>query len=772
MIRSIIYAVLLALLAVASVHAQDFGDEPERPSLGSRLDQFRRALIGDGNTQVRPGPTPQRPGMSAADKGLGVQRSAAPRPQPQTRPAPQRSSPGMPTPPNVPKVAARPKANAPFVGESADDGIPHPPPAPNDADEEVTVPRVGSSPAARRPAPAAASNSSRTTVPKPAPKSAVAGPSKPGGSSRYETVDDATPLYEAQPSPDNTPTATPPAATASTPSAVTPRSSRRTQPSRIEPPSYGEPARIDDTPSVARSEKPAYVQPAPTGSEAKPIPSPGFASRTNAGPQVLMQRKSPSLSVETAGPRRISVGKAAPFVVSVRNSGDLPANEVVVFVAIPPWAEVAEARATSGTTTSVSDGPETGLQWRITSLAAQTQQDLNLKLIPRQSQSFDLAVRYTYTPVSSQATVEVEEAKLQMTISGATDVEFGQQQIYKLTISNPGTGDADDVVLHLIPVTPGDGGIASHRIGVLKAGASKSVEIELTARHSGRITIQAEATAEGDLRAQASTEVLVRRPGVQVSVIGPKVHYAGAPANFEVRVKNPGDATARHVSVKALLPTSVELLSAPGSERAAAGRNEATWTIEQLPPGAEQSFPLQCVMKAMGNSRVEAVATADGDLKDSCLLATQVMALADLVLEVTDTPGPVPVGQDMTYEVRIRNRGSSAADEVDVVAFFSQGFEPVAVEGGAHEIGSGTVAFKPLRSVPAGGQVVFKIKAKASVAGNHRVRVELQCRTLGTKLTQEDTTLFYGEDALPAAPANEPAGRESAPRPLPPPPGQ
>ena len=39
-----------------------------------------------------------------------------------------------------------------------------------------------------------------------------------------------------------------------------------------------------------------------------------------------------------------------------------------------------------------------------------------------------------------------------------------------------------------------------------------------------------------------------------------------------------------------------------------------------------------------------------------------------------------------------------------------------------------------------------KIKARANTPGSHRIRVEVQCKTLGTKLTSEDTTLFYAED--------------------------
>src|SRR5690606_13522592 len=111
-----------------------------------------------------------------------------------------------------------------------------------------------------------------------------------------------------------------------------------------------------------------------------------------------------------------------------------------------------------------------------------------------------------------------------------------------------------------------------------------------------------------------------------------------------------------------------------------------------------------------GEGRIEATALAAGDLRASQLATTNVLALADLVLDVNDPPGPVPVGQEIVYELRIRNRGTSAAEQVEMVAFFSEGIEPMSVEGGAHELSPGTVVFRNMPAVPAGNEMVYKIK--------------------------------------------------------------
>ena len=117
--------------------------------------------------------------------------------------------------------------------------------------------------------------------------------------------------------------------------------------------------------------------------------------------------------------------------------------------------------------------------------------------------------------------------------------------------------------------------------------------------------------------------------------------------------------------------------------------------------------------------------------------------MADLRLDVKEPDGPVPVGEEAVYEVHVRNRGTKDAEAVQLFAYFSQGIEPTAAEGGTFRIAPGQVAFNPLPTVPAGEEVVLKIRARAEAAGNHVFRAEIHCKPLGTRLVSEQTTRFY-----------------------------
>ena len=106
-------------------------------------------------------------------------------------------------------------------------------------------------------------------------------------------------------------------------------------------------------------------------------------------------------------------------------------------------------------------------------------------------------------------------------------------------------------------------------------------------------------------------------------------------------------------------------------------------------------------------------------------LTTAVEAIADLVLSINDPTAPAPVGENVEYEIVIRNRGTRAAENVKVVAQFSNGIEPVQLIGAKGEIVPGQALFNPLQAIAAGQEVKLRVRAKATKAAHHRFRAEV-----------------------------------------------
>jgi len=423
----------------------------------------------------------------------------------------------------------------------------------------------------------------------------------------------------------------------------------------------------------------------------------------------------------------------------------------VATVRVPSWADIVDTTVSQGTIQQSEDGPGV-LQWQIEQLGANAGETLNLVLVPRTSRPLELGVTWVHAPVGSRAVVEVQEPRLQMHISGPDEVLFDKPQLYRLTLSNPGTGVAENVKIDLLPPGGGKNAVSTHDLGHLLPGTSQSVDVELVARDAGKLCIKVIASADGGLSSEAVKDIFCRKPELEVDWRGPDTKYAGTTATYYFRARNPGTATAEDVSVNVTLPEGVELISATEGQTFDAQRRVVSWRIGSLGPGDDYYTELKGVVNTPGVNqlRIEAV-TGDGSLTDNILAKTDVIALADLKLEVTDPSGPVPVGAEAIYEIRVENRGANTAEDINVVALFSEGIEPDTVEGALYTVADGRVTFRPIDALPAGQQIVLRIRALGTEPGNHIFRAEVFCKDLEIKLAAEETTRFFADECIEGA---------------------
>jgi uncharacterized repeat protein (TIGR01451 family) len=410
---------------------------------------------------------------------------------------------------------------------------------------------------------------------------------------------------------------------------------------------------------------PAIVGPtiAPPSGGGNPADRPGASGYDNG----VFTRQSPVLAIETVGPRRVAVNKEASYEVVIRNSGEIAAEQIVVNVSIPAWVDVAGAETSAGKATAPSSGTGGTLLWQLGRLEAKGREKLTLRLVPRQSRPFDLPVKWDCTPVSAQALIEVQEPRLAVVLHGPREVQFGKGEVYRLEVHNAGNGDTDNVTVALWPNGPGERQpAATHTFGRLGAGQKKSIEVELTARQEGKVLVGIEARGDGGLRTQITEEIVVRRAGLKIEVEAPRVQYVGTEATYRIRVSNPGSAPAVKPVVTATLPAGARFVSSPQNGRPGADPTQVVWNLETLPAGAETTVIMIAAIGAAGPGRIDAHCVAEGGLSASGSAVTQVEAAASLTLVVEEPTGPVSVSSDATYQLTIQNRGTAAAENVEV----------------------------------------------------------------------------------------------------------
>jgi uncharacterized repeat protein (TIGR01451 family) len=471
--------------------------------------------------------------------------------------------------------------------------------------------------------------------------------------------------------------------------------------------------------------------------------------------------KSAALKVEIAGPPGITVGKPALFVVSVHNESDVSADEVLVRIPLPSTITVQATQPTSGDAAVQSDSR---LVWSLPRVAARGKEQLKLQLITREGDNFDLSAEWTARPAVARAAIVVKQPQLALSLAGPAEMVFGEEKAFTLTVSNPGNGDAERV---LITVTAANSPPQQFDAGVLPAGHKKELPLAVVASQAGAIELQISAAAEGGLEAKTAGRVTVRKAEVNVAIDGPPLKYAGSEAIYAVTVTNTGTAAAENVNLSLALPAGATYLGGIDGAAAATPTRSASeglsgtvkWKLASLPAGSERQYEVRLQLTSPGTNRVAIQSQAAASGAATSTADTEVEAVADLKLLVQDPSGPIPTGEAVTYELQIANRGTQAAKGIKILVQFSDGIEPVSFEGCEARIVPGQVVCQPLGALGPGEQLAVRVKAKAQNAGSHHFRIEVTSADGDARLVSEGTTRFFtdsGRSGAAAATAKKP----------------
>ncbi len=458
-------------------------------------------------------------------------------------------------------------------------------------------------------------------------------------------------------------------------------------------------------------------------------------TRTELTARQLGDSEIPGIRVVTEGPSEIMIRELVQYEVRVENRGAKEAKGLIVRSSLPPWAEIEGQNASFGTVKLENSNGVSQLQWTVDKLPAGVVERLFVRVRAVRAGRFEVATDWTIMPQRHVASVQVREPKLAVTIDGPSEIIYGRSEKYQVRVLNPGDGDATNVVFTLAPDSKSP---QSQKIGNIPAGKEAQFEIELTARELGELQIGGRATADRDVKSDGVKTVKIASANMVAELTGPPLKYQNTNANYRLVVSNTGKAVCEGVQAELRLPAGVNYVS--GIEGASVQGDRLTWKIDALQPGAAREYDLICQMQRTGNMLLSFNCNGSAAGRASVTIETQVEAIADLVLTVSDPVAPAPVGSDVAYEINLSNRGTKAAEQVRVVAQFSNGIEPVKVEGQTGEVLTGQVLFSPIARLEPGASVKLKVFAKADVAGDHRFRTE--ARYGETSLVAEEATIF------------------------------
>lgn len=511
------------------------------------------------------------------------------------------------------------------------------------------------------------------------------------------------------------------------------RYARPAEPKTFAPPLEPTPAaqpleRDEPTPIASRSTE--ALSPRPFASQ----------SHTSALFETPVQGSSPDVvSVNWVTPKEVNRGETITCDLQVTNGGDLPAVAVEVHVKLPENVNLAEADHT----------PEVDgrlLTWRVGRLEAHEMKSFRLGL---QSQSEgDLApmAAVTFTHAAT-AKIQVNDPQLKVVIEGPDETVVAQPATYHVHVSNPGTGHVRNVVLQTQidgQLLHAQGPRTEYAVGTLGPGASRRLEVPLTALEAGNASIAILARATGNLQASDERALVAVRPTIEATLDGPTRRFVGRPATYTVTLHNPTPAAANNVQLFGGVPQGFRFVAASEGGSFDEAERLVAWFVGRLEPHETRQVSFDLETMTPGDHQVVAAVRADAGVEEQLVAQTQVEGLASVVLEVADVDDPVEASGQTAYHIRVSNQGSKAAENVQVAAIVPAEMEALRI-GGPTEgtVSEDRIVFHPLARLAPGESQVFEVVVQCRQSGSARFRAFLRTNEQPEPIQQDEVTRVY-----------------------------
>lgn len=507
------------------------------------------------------------------------------------------------------------------------------------------------------------------------------------------------------------------------------------------------------------------VQPTPQAGKTRVAVEVVKPAENGVGPGTVVSRRetviewvAPDVKLDVAAPPAAGQNGTVPVTVILANTGKVDARESRIRVAL-----------TDGATLEKSDPPpvrqENGaLIFELPALAAGKKQEIALQVRPAKLGSFTVNADVATADGlqgHKEATTRIENGKLTLIVEAPPAALAGEKVPVKIAVTNSGATPGNNVTVWArfdegLKHTSGQNPVEL-AVGTLAPGQTRVVELPLAAKGPGKYTVRATATGDGNVTAAATPALFeVRRAELRTAVAGPKLVYMDADFTWTISVSNAGDGPISNVLVRATLPAEVKLRDA-GDGKPGAGSVE--WKLASLKAGEQKTLKLSVdAARLSDRAAISVLTTADATgAGDSAPVGDPVQSRAEssvaiigtpaISLELIAPPGLIEVGKRTTFQVRVKNKGTVSARNIDVTAFAPAEFKPARAYGKADgRIESeGKVTFPQVDEIRPGEVVAFTIEADAVQVGDGRIRAEVKAAHLSAPLKEEQPARVVGK---------------------------
>jgi uncharacterized repeat protein (TIGR01451 family) len=248
---------------------------------------------------------------------------------------------------------------------------------------------------------------------------------------------------------------------------------------------------------------------------------------------------------------------------------------------------------------------------------------------------------------------------------------------------------------------------------------------------------------------KSSAVTVVQKPMLEAHLSSPgKAMVRGEPT-FTLDVSNPGNAPTPNVMAAVSFPEGLEFVSASDGGNYEPGSRTITWNLGTQPANGKKALTFKLRAGVHGKLEVRAVSASSAKVNEQPL-AAKTSAMLDVEgvpavgFDVVNVDNPAEVGKEVTYEIRITNQGTRPLTNIKLAAALSDGLTVTGVTGPVKYQASGqTIGFEAISRLAVKADVVIRMKAKGTTAGDLRCKVQLSCDQLKQPVLKEESTVFF-----------------------------
>lgn len=433
----------------------------------------------------------------------------------------------------------------------------------------------------------------------------------------------------------------------------------------FEPDDTGSPLPFEPDPAAPRQDDSLPLPAAddlPRPGTSRPARESGSVESTRTVSEVMR----PQLTIQKKAPNTATVGVAHDYTILVTNEGASSAYDVVVEDELGGAAEFVQSKPVAEYNRATDQ-----LNWSFRELRAGEKKEITVRIRPTGEGTLDGVATVKFKAQVKSATV-ITAPKLELQLTGPSEVKVGDEVQLTYSIRNRGSGDASNVVLRSV-LPPGlkhpEGGDLEYEIENLPAGGSENVDLTVVAAEPGDlILVSAEVTSSGISAAKAKTEIEVVGAQLTLERLGPERRYVGRSATYQNIVTNDSRFEAVNANVVEEVPQGLRFVSASGGGVYNPDNRRIQWSIPKLAAGKQLVLEVELIAEEAGQMETIVEVTENAGFRTPLTENTIVIVedLHNVTADISRQDEPVQVGERFGFTVTIDNRGTAVARNVEM----------------------------------------------------------------------------------------------------------